>query len=133
MRYQLHVFPTSSIYTEVGDRGVTLSGGQKQRIAIARAVITNPPILLLDEAMSALDPESEVAVQRALNSAMKARTTIMVSHRISSVIEMADHVVVMHKGEIVEQGEPRKLLESDCGKSMSLRMLYNSQQGIASG
>jgi len=120
------------IFTEIGDRGVTLSGGQKQRIAIARAIITNPPILLLDEAMSALDPESEVAVQRALNSAMKSRTTIMVSHRISSVIEMADYVVVMHKGAIVEKGVPRTLLEDGSGKSMSLRMLYQSQQGIAS-
>ena len=121
------------ISTEIGDRGVTLSGGQKQRIAIARAVITNPPILLLDEAMSALDPESEVAVQKALNSAMKLRTTVMVSHRISSVIEMADHVVVMHKGLIVEQGAPRLLLENESNKANSLRMLYQSQQGISSG
>ena len=117
--------------TKVGDRGVTLSGGQKQRIAIARAIISNPPILLLDEAMSALDPESEGAVQKALNGAMKARTTIMVSHRISTVIDAADHCVVMHKGKVVEEGNPKKLLlepQAPAGSEVSLKILYEIQQ-----
>jgi ABC-type multidrug transport system fused ATPase/permease subunit len=119
-----------NILTEIGDRGVTLSGGQKQRIAIARAVISNPPILLLDEAMSALDPESEDSVQKALNAAMKSRTTIMVSHRISSVIDAADQVVVMYKGCLVEKGIPQELLNRPLCKNgdMSLRMLYQLQQ-----
>ena len=116
--------------TKIGDRGVTLSGGQKQRIAIARAIVSNPPILLLDEAMSALDPESEESVQKALSSAMKARTTIMVSHRISSVIDVADHCIVLHKGEVVQQGHPRDLLNEPPGPagSMSLKLLYDIQQ-----
>jgi ABC-type multidrug transport system fused ATPase/permease subunit len=115
--------------TKIGDRGVTLSGGQKQRIAIARAIIANPPILLLDEAMSALDPESEDAVQKALQSAMKERTTVMVSHRISTVIDIADNCIVMHKGNVVEQGNPRELLKKTSEKdTMSLRTLYDIQQ-----
>lgn len=117
------------VETKVGDRGVTLSGGQKQRIAIARAIIANPPILLLDEAMSALDPESETAVQKALNAAMKSRTTVMISHRISTVIDAADHCVVLHKGSVVEQGPPRELLEKVSeSNTMSLRLLYDIQQ-----
>lgn len=117
--------------TKVGDRGVTLSGGQKQRIAIARAIISNPPILLLDEAMSALDPESEGAVQKALNAAMKERTTIMVSHRISTVIDSADHCIVMHKGQVIEEGNPKMLLQNpqappNC--EVSLKILHDIQQ-----
>ena len=115
--------------TQIGDRGVTLSGGQKQRIAIARAVVCNPPVLLLDEAMSALDPESEDAVQKALQSAMRSRTTLMVSHRISTVIDSADHCVVIHKGEVVEQGAPRDLLAKPQSRSeVSLKLLYELQQ-----
>jgi ABC-type multidrug transport system fused ATPase/permease subunit len=116
--------------TKVGDRGVTLSGGQKQRIAIARAIVANPPVLLLDEAMSALDPESEGMVQKALNRAMKSRTTIMVSHRISTVIDSADHCIVMHKGRVVEQGNPKELLVSPQSQDseVSLRVLFEIQQ-----
>lgn len=111
--------------TKIGDRGVTLSGGQKQRIAIARAIISDPPVLLLDEAMSALDPESEGAVQKALDSAMVSRTTVMVSHRISTVIESASHCIVMHRGLVVEQGSPKDLLQRSDGP---LRLLYETQQ-----
>ena len=126
----IHQLP-DGLETRVGDRGVTLSGGQKQRIAIARAIVANPPILLLDEAMSALDPESEVMVQTALNAAMKSRTTIMVSHRISTVIESADHCVVMHKGKVIEEGNPKHLLASPQtppGNEVSLKVLYEIQQ-----
>jgi ABC-type multidrug transport system fused ATPase/permease subunit len=126
----VHQLP-EGLETKVGDRGVTLSGGQKQRIAIARAIVANPPILLLDEAMSALDPESEGMVQKALNSAMKSRTTIMVSHRISTVIESADHCIVMHKGKVVEQGNPKELLANPMAphdSEVSLKVLYEIQQ-----
>ena len=114
--------------TVIGDRGVTLSGGQKQRIAIARAVLTNPSILLLDEAMSALDPDSEAAVQAALYSAMESRTTIMVSHRISSVVDIAERVIVMDKGVVVEQGTPKDLLIKEPTSQVSLRTLYDMQK-----
>jgi ABC-type multidrug transport system fused ATPase/permease subunit len=86
-------------------------------------------VLLLDEAMSALDPESEDAVQKALQSAMRSRTTLMVSHRISTVIDSADHCVVIHKGEVVEQGAPRDLLAKPQSRSeVSLKLLYELQQ-----
>jgi ABC-type multidrug transport system fused ATPase/permease subunit len=111
--------------TKIGDRGVTLSGGQKQRIAIARAIFADPAVLLLDEAMSALDPESEGAVQKALDAAMVSRTTVMVSHRISTVIETAANCVVMQRGSVVEEGPPKHLLLNSNGP---LRLLYEIQQ-----
>lgn len=111
--------------TKLGDRGVTLSGGQKQRIAIARAIISDPPVLLLDEAMSALDPESEGSVQKALDSAMVSRTTVMVSHRISTVLESASNCIVMQKGKVVEEGPPKDLVQTPGGP---FRLLYEIQQ-----
>lgn len=97
---------------EVGERGLTLSGGQKQRIAIARAILRDCPILLLDEATSALDAESEMLVQKALNSLMQERTTLVIAHRLATVLQ-ADHIMVMDKGTIVEQGTHEELVAKD--------------------
>lgn len=96
--------------TECGERAGLLSGGQKQRIAIARSVISQPAILLLDEATSALDPHAEGVVQSALDKASKARTTIVIAHKLAT-IKGADNIVVMSKGRIVEQGTHNELLE----------------------
>ena len=95
--------------TNIGDRGSKLSGGQRQRISIARAILKNPPILILDEATSALDTESEKLVQEALFNIMQNRTSIVVAHRLSTVIN-ADLICVMHAGEIVEKGTHNELL-----------------------
>jgi ATP-binding cassette subfamily B protein len=89
--------------TQIGERGVTLSGGQRQRLAIARAILKDAPILLLDEATSALDSESEHAVQSALEGLMRSRTTLVVAHRLATILS-ADRIVVMEGGRIVEQG-----------------------------
>jgi ATP-binding cassette, subfamily B, bacterial MsbA len=95
--------------TSVGERGVALSGGQRQRIAIARAILKDAPILILDEATAALDNESERAVQAALTQLMQGRTTLVIAHRLST-IEQADRIYVLDRGEIVEMGTHATLL-----------------------
>ncbi len=95
--------------TALGERGVTLSGGQRQRVAIARAILRDAPILLLDEATSALDAESETLVQTALERLMEGRTTIVVAHRLATVLK-ADRILVMDQGRIVEEGTHQSLV-----------------------
>ena len=96
--------------TIVGERGVTLSGGQRQRIAIARALLRDAPLLLLDEATSALDAESETLVQKALDGLMRDRTTIVIAHRLATVLK-ADRILVLDDGRIVEEGTHQSLIQ----------------------
>ena len=98
--------------TLIGDRGCRLSGGQRQRLSIARALLKNPAILILDEATSALDTESERLVQDALDSLMKNRTTVVVAHRLSTIIN-ADKICVLHDGKIAELGTHTELIEKN--------------------
>ncbi|WP_134687477.1 ABC transporter ATP-binding protein [Brevibacillus migulae] len=97
--------------TEVGERGIKLSGGQRQRIAIARALLRDPKILMLDEATSSLDSKSEIIVQKALQNLMKGRTTLVIAHRLSTVVD-ADHILFMEKGEITGSGTHEELFHT---------------------
>jgi len=94
--------------TQVGERGVTLSGGQRQRIAIARAILRDAPLLLLDEATSSLDAESETQVAAALAELMRKRTTIVIAHRLATVLS-CDRILVLDQGRIVEEGTHQTL------------------------
>jgi len=113
--------------TVVGERGVRLSGGQRQRVAIARAVLADPRILILDEATSSLDSESEALIQEGLSWLMKGRTTFVIAHRLST-IRRADQILVVEKGEIVERGTHDALLAAR-GRYFEM---YTTQHGIAS-
>ncbi len=109
--------------TVVGDRGLRLSGGQRQRIALARTILRNPDVLILDEATNALDPEAEAAFQEALTDFAKGRTLIVIAHRLSTVMR-ADQVVVMDQGKIVEVGSPAELI----AKNGKFAQLHRVQQ-----
>lgn len=110
--------------TYVGERGVKLSGGERQRVAIARAILKDAPILVLDEATSSLDSESEASIQEALKNLMKGRTTIVIAHRLSTIMEM-DRILVMEKGHIIEEGKHADLLK----KNGLYKKLWSLQAG----
>ena len=109
--------------TPVGERGLKLSGGEKQRVAIARAILKNPAILIFDEATSALDSKSEKAIQAELHAIAQNRTTLIIAHRLSTVVD-ADQILVMDKGRIVERGSHRELL----AQNMLYAQMWNLQK-----
>jgi ATP-binding cassette subfamily B protein len=112
--------------TIVGERGQKLSGGQRQRLAIARAVLKNPPILILDEATSAVDNETEAAIQRSLEKITQNRTTVAIAHRLST-IRSADRIYVMEYGKPVEQGTNESLL----AQNGIYASLWRVQEGLS--
>jgi subfamily B ATP-binding cassette protein MsbA len=111
--------------TVVGERGVKLSGGQRQRIAIARAILADPRILVLDEATSSLDSESEAMIQDGLRSLKAGRTTFVIAHRLSTIVS-ADQILVLEHGEIVERGRHEELL----ARGGRYRELYDRQYKV---
>jgi subfamily B ATP-binding cassette protein MsbA len=112
--------------TVVGERGSQLSGGERQRISIARALFKNTPILILDEATSSLDSESEKLVQAALDDLMEGRTTFIIAHRLST-IQKAHRIIVLNDGKIIEQGNHRELLAAQG----AYHRLHTNQFGLA--
>ena len=130
---QLHDFIATlplGYESRVGERGLKLSGGEKQRVAIARALLKNPPILIFDEATSALDSETEKAIQSSLENAARGRTTLMVAHRLSTIMN-ADEVLVMEGGRIIERGTHAELLAA--GGTYARMWLLQQQEEASDG
>ena len=111
--------------TVVGERGLKLSGGEKQRVAIARTLLKNPPILILDEATSSLDTLTEKEIKVSINNLAKKRTSIIIAHRLSTIVD-ADKILVFEKGKIIEQGTHIQLLK----KKGLYADMWNTQQTI---
>jgi ATP-binding cassette subfamily B protein len=112
----------------VGERGQRLSGGQRQRIALARALLKNPPVLILDEATAAVDNETEAAIQRCLQEITRHRTTLVIAHRLSTV-RHADRIVVLEQGRVVESGRHGDLL----ARRGPYAALWRVQSGLLPG
>ena len=112
--------------TIVGEKGVTLSGGQKQRVTIARTILKNPRILILDDSTSSVDTETEASIREALNSLMENRTTFIIAHRIQSVMK-ADLILVLDKGQVIQKGDHEELLKQFGGM---YRKIYDIQTRI---
>ena len=110
--------------TLVGERGVRLSGGQRQRLSLARAIVKDPPMLILDEATSAVDNETEAAIQKSLALVSRGRTVLVIAHRLSTIVQ-ADNIVVLQDGQIAESGTHAELLQSGG--------LYSSQWLVQTG
>lgn len=115
--------------TLLGERGMGLSGGQRQRISIARAICMNPKILILDDATSAVDMETEFAIQQAMQAVMKDRTTFIIAHRISS-IKHADQILVFEEGKIVERGVHDELIKNGGPYERIYNIQYQDQVKI---
>jgi ATP-binding cassette subfamily B protein len=112
--------------TIVGEKGVTLSGGQKQRVTIARTILKNPKILILDDSTSSVDTETEASIRQALDDLMEHRTTFIIAHRIQSVMK-ADLILVLDKGKVVQKGTHAELLKDENGM---YRRIYDIQTRI---
>lgn len=119
---------TEGYETLVGERGILLSGGERQRVAIARAILANRKILILDEATSSLDSESETYIQQAMDEVMKNKTTIVIAHRLSTVMRM-DRIIVLDAGRVVESGSHKELLLNPAGVYAKLRNLQSGGFG----
>jgi ATP-binding cassette subfamily B protein len=115
--------------TLIGERGVTLSGGQRQRIAIARALLTDPRILILDDSTSAIDSATEDEIQKAIKRVLQGRTTLLITHRLSQ-IRWADHILVLKRGELIDQGSHEELL-ARCETYRRIFSHYDSTEAVS--
>ena len=115
-------------FTPIGENGAKLSGGERQRISIARALLKNAPIVLLDEATASLDVENETKVQGALSRLLEGKTVLVIAHRMRTV-EAADHIVVLSGGKVAEEGRPEELLQKDGGIFRRMSKLQTASAG----